>query len=149
MPTADEITAYIHQNIPVTQAMAIRILEFAEGAVRAFAPLHENINHRETIFGGSLATLGIVTGWALTWATLKSWDLPARVVIQDSRTQFIKPAAGDVESSTMSIEPAEWELLRTSIDRHGKGRLKVDTDIMCGTRRVAVHSGIYVALPPD
>ena len=63
----DEITRYLHDHIPITRSLGARV-EHADGqSVRLWAPLAQNLNHRDTAFGGSLSSLAILSGWVLLY----------------------------------------------------------------------------------
>lgn len=149
LPTLDEINAFLHERIPVTKAMSIEIRDISTGSISATAPLKTNTNHHDTFFGGSLSTLGIVSGWSLVWSAVKDWSLRKRIVIQDSQTRFIRPADSDAMASTMPIRSEEWQRFRHAAHNAGKSSLEVDTEIFCEGRRIAVHSGLYVVLAPE
>ena len=56
---ARELEAYLHDRIPLSRAMAIAVVEAGPERVRLAAPLAPNINHRDTVFGGSAASLAM------------------------------------------------------------------------------------------
>lgn len=56
---------YLHEHIPITRAMGLKVTAYDGDSVRLWAPLEPNLNHRNTAFGGSLSTLGILAGWSL------------------------------------------------------------------------------------
>ncbi|MEK6246860.1 MAG: thioesterase domain-containing protein, partial [Planctomycetales bacterium] len=103
MFSAAELTSYVHKQIPITKAMGIEVTAYCGKAVHAAAPLQQNINHQESAFGGSIATLGIVTGFVIVMASLRAHDKVANVVIQHSETEFSKPALGNMESETRPL----------------------------------------------
>ena len=51
--TPSELQTYLHQHIPLSQAMQVTVMEASLQQVVLTAPLVPNINHRETVFGGS------------------------------------------------------------------------------------------------
>ena len=92
MTDADRLTAYLHEHIPLTAAMGVRVLEARPERVRLRAPLGPNLNHRATAFGGSLSGLGILAGWCVMHVRLRP-ELPeARLVI--ARSEANLPATG-------------------------------------------------------
>src|SRR5437773_915061 len=89
--TPDALTEYLHQHIPLTAALGARALRCDAHEIEISAPLKPNLNHRGTAFGGSLATLGIVSGWALLHLALRREHMTARLVIQRSECEFAEP----------------------------------------------------------
>ena len=63
---AEALTRYLHENIPLSQFMQIRVLPSAPGSLWLSAPQAPNRNPHTTEFGGSLATLSIAAGWTGT-----------------------------------------------------------------------------------
>jgi thioesterase domain-containing protein len=143
----DDITRYAHQHIPITQHMGIKVLaiDIDNLAISVVAPYAPNINHRETLFGGSISTLGILSGWSLLWAVLQDNTIPNRLVIQSSNTQFIKPADADIVAQC-SMEPSNWSEFRSMLQRRGKARISLNAEITCKDIVVATHTGQYVAI---
>jgi len=80
----EEVTAYLHQHIPVTRAMQFSVLPLSEGALKLSAKLTPNLNHQETAFGGSIASLGILAGWTLIHLRLRADLQKYKIVIQKS-----------------------------------------------------------------
>ncbi|WP_347240059.1 MULTISPECIES: YiiD C-terminal domain-containing protein [Cyanophyceae] len=92
---------------PLTKHMGITVLAVDDVQISLLAPYAPNINHRETIFGGSISSLGILAGWALLWAKLQVEETPNRLVIQSSSTNFMKPAT-DAIVACCQCDRASW-----------------------------------------
>jgi thioesterase domain-containing protein len=65
MGNTSEIERYLHEHIPLSQHMQVRVVSCDAHGVKLTAPLLPNINHRHTMFGGSASALAILAGW--TW----------------------------------------------------------------------------------
>ncbi len=96
----EALTEYLHRHIPLTAAMQLRVLHSGDGHIELLAPLSPNRNHRDTAFGGSLATLGIVTGWTLLQQGLLREGVEARVVVQKSECEFLEPVVAEFVSES-------------------------------------------------
>ena len=59
--TNESLEAYIHRQIPITAAMGVQVIEATADRVELSTPLAPNINHRETVFGGSAAAVATLT----------------------------------------------------------------------------------------
>ncbi len=77
-----ELEKYLHEQIPMSEAMQVSVVEVKSEAVVLSAPLAPNINHRETVFGGSASAVAIVAAWSLLHIRLKSSGISSRLVIQ-------------------------------------------------------------------
>jgi thioesterase domain-containing protein len=143
--TPDVITQYAHEHIPMTKHMGMTVLAIDDVQISVLAPYAPNINHRETVFGGSISSLGILAGWALLWAKLQAEATPNRLVIQSSSTDFIKPAR-DAIVAYCQCDRAHWQPFYTTLQRHGKARITLNAETSCGELIVATHTGQYVAI---
>jgi thioesterase domain-containing protein len=77
-----ELEQYLHKHIPLSKAMGVVVVSAnAETAVLQ-ASLAPNINHRETVFGGSASALAILAVWSLLHTRLRGSGIEARLVIQ-------------------------------------------------------------------
>jgi thioesterase domain-containing protein len=61
--TPIELERYLHEHIPLSHAMRVGVVTVDAGTVVLRAPLEPNINHRETVFGGSASALAILAAW--------------------------------------------------------------------------------------
>ena len=65
----DQATAlqeYLHGRIPISAAMGVRVLAASPESVVLSAPIEPNVNHRETVFGGSAAAVATLAAWTVT-----------------------------------------------------------------------------------
>lgn len=142
----EEITAYLHAHIPLTAHMGIRVSAYDTESVRLYAPLAPNLNHRNTAFGGSLSTLGILSGWTLLHLRLEDAGMPSRLVIQKSEMDFQRPAKGDFEAVCAQTDRAEWERFTSMIAKKEKSRIALISKIASQGELVAVNRGIFVSI---
>ena len=75
--------------------MQVSVLEATPDATLLAAPLAPNINHRETVFGGSAAALATLAAWTLLHARLAAAGLPSRLVIQRNTMDYDAPIPTD------------------------------------------------------
>ncbi len=143
----NEINTYIHQHIPMTAAIGARVDSFDGQRVAVSAPLEPNLNHRNTAFGGSLAALGIVSGWVLLFLKLKESGIANRLVISKSSFDFLEPVDGAFSAICQLPVTEEWgEFLRT-LKRRGRSRINLHSEIIGpGGGTAGRHEGVYVAV---
>jgi len=55
----------LHAEIPLSQAMQVRVLRFDRNGLVLGAALAPNLNHKKTAFGGSLNSLATLACWGL------------------------------------------------------------------------------------
>lgn len=144
MITPEAINLYLTEHIPISQALGAKVTSFDGESIRITAPLQLNLNHRNTAFGGSLATLGILAGWSIVNFNLRDSGLACRVVIQKSEMDFLLPVDADFEA--VARKPETWEQFVKILRRRGKARLELASEILLRDKVVAKHNGIYVAV---
>jgi len=123
--------------------IAITVLD-ADG-LRARLPLAPNLNHAETAFGGSIATAGIVACWALAYALTREAGLSAKVIVQHSTVEFLRPIVADSEIVCPRPHPDAWSSLTAAFARRGTGRIDLRAQVLCAGQIAAEYMGIYVA----
>ena len=141
----EAFTEYLHRHIPLTAAMQLRVLHSGNGRIELAAPLAPNRSHRDTAFGGSLATLGIVTGWSLLQQGLRQEGVEARIVVQKSECEFLEPVADEFFSES-HLPAAEWARFLATLRKRGRARITVHSILRSAGHEVVRHSGTFVAL---
>src|ERR1700722_283011 len=145
-PSEMRVERYLHQYIPLSAAMGVQVRTATVGHVKLAAPLAPNVNHTDTVFGGSAAALATLSAWTLLHLRLEEAQLNARLVIQRSRMEYEKPIPGDFEAVCDFGDDAAWDRFRTTLSRHGRARLTLSSHLVHRTNRVASFEGDFVAL---
>ena len=140
----EDIEAFLHGKIPVTKAMEIRVESYGDDRLVITAPLAANHNHLGTAFGGSLAAIATLAGYALLW--LELGDKDAHIVIRSSKVSYDRPVRGEIRA--ICVRPAESTLtrFRKNYERSGKGRIKLGVTIAEEDNVCVDFEGIYVAI---
>jgi len=142
----DGVTAYLHDHIPLTAHMGVSVVAYDEQSVRVSAPLEPNLNHRNTAFGGSLSTLGILAGWTLLHLRLQEAGIANRLVIQKSAMDFKRPAMDTLEAVCAQTDLVEWNRFKQMIVEKEKSRITLVSEIYSDGELVAVNEGVFVSL---
>ncbi len=132
---------FLHAQIPLTQAMQVRVESFDDRQLILSAPLDANHNHLGTAFGGSLAALAMLTGYALLW--LELGDRSAHIVISESTLQFLRPVRGELHATCH--RPDDLDAFRETFASKGKARLKLEVAIEAKGETAVAFTGLYVA----
>ena len=143
MTPAAELERTLHEEIPLSRAMGVRVAAYRDSSLQLAAPLAPNINHKCTAFGGSLYSLAVLCGWSLIQIKLREAGLHKHIVIQASDIRYLLPVADDMTAECHLDETAFARFLRT-LEKHGKGRLALDVVIMQDGRPAVEFSGRYV-----
>jgi thioesterase domain-containing protein len=151
MPPADDraarLEAYLREQIPLAAAMDMRVLHADESRVVLRAPLGPNINHRQTFFGGSAASLATLAAWALAHERVRAAaGLDAHIVIQRSSMEYLEPAVAEVDAECRAPPDEEWLRLLRAVRRRGKGRISLGVTLRAQGSVVGSFEGDFVAL---
>jgi thioesterase domain-containing protein len=143
MTAADDLARYVAANLPLASAMRVAIEEAGDASVRLRVPLGPNLNHERTAFGGSLAAAGMLAGWGLLWLRARHLTPQPRLVIAESQMRFIRPIAEDFHAVCEWPRPDSWDQARAALNRTGRARVELRTELTTGTRTAAVHDGSF------
>lgn len=138
-----ELENYLHHQIPASKLLGVMVKHCSQTRVELAAPIEPNINHKNTAFGGSLSVLAILAGWSLVYMRLDG--RPNEIVIQESSMSYVKAADGDFSAVSTFAPEAGWSRFDRAFARKGRGRIKVESQIICGGEQVATFTGMYVA----
>ena len=124
-----ELERYLHDHIPLSRAMAVQVVSIADDRVTLAAPLAPNINHRDTVFGGSASAVAILSAWSLLHLRLTAADRPSRVVIQRNTMEYLVPIDGDFTVTAAMPAGTAWPTLLRMLDRRGLGRITIGAQL--------------------
>lgn len=143
---AEYLQNYLHKHIPLSAAMAVTVESIEADAVTLAAPLAPNINHRDTVFGGSASALAMLAAWSLLMKRLQSEGTDARLVIQRNSMDFKKPIIGTFTAHAVLEKPEQWAGFTQMLARKGRARIAVPVVLECEGELVGRFAGEFVAL---
>lgn len=146
MRTAQEVERHLHEQIPLSAAMGVRVLEATGSRVALLAPLAPNVNHVETVFGGSAVAVATLCAWTLLTLRLDEAGLPARVVIQRCAMEYERPITADFEAMCVFQDETTWARFRATLQRHGRARARLSVQLLLALSQMASFEGDFVAL---
>jgi thioesterase domain-containing protein len=137
------LEALLREEIPLTQAMGMRVEGYDGRCLRLAAPLAPNTNHKRTAFGGSLYSLAVLCGWGLIHLRLAEAGLQKHIVIQESGIRYLRPVDGDMLAASCMDEAALDRFLRT-LRKHDRARIDLDVTVGHNGHPAVEFSGRYV-----
>lgn len=137
-----ELEMTLHQEIPLTKAMSLRVREASPDLVRLYLPIEPNINHKKTAFGGSLYSGAVLAGWGLLWCTLQEFEIKAQIVIAGSDMEYLAPVSTHFEAICVADEEAIDKAIKV-LRRHGKAKVGLESVISCQDEACASFFGTY------
>jgi thioesterase domain-containing protein len=137
----------LHHDIPLTGDMGLRVRAWDNHCLRLHVPLAPNVNHKSTMFGGSLYCAAVLAGWGWLHLRLGEAGLSGgHIVIQQGQIDYPLPVAGDAMAVCENIDEALWQRFLKTYRRHGRARLQLQTQVLDGERCAVTFSGQYVVV---
>lgn len=143
MSYQQEISDYLNQHVPLFRAMEGRLARCDNTGVSIVAPLAPNINDKDIAFGGSMAALAALTGWALTRIALNERGENPEIVITDSTLKFLRPVRGEIITEGKQPDAAKIDHFINSYHQRGKARWTVEVTIHADGELAMTFSGQY------
>ena len=137
---------YLHEHIPLSLAMQVSVGALSGGGVTLCAPLAPNINHRDTVFGGSASALAILAAWSLVHLRLQAAGAAGRLVIQRNHMEYSAPILGTFGARSFLAEPDRWDLFLRSLQCKGIARIRVGATLLFDEQEAGRFEGEFVAL---
>ncbi|MGB0997034.1 MAG: YiiD C-terminal domain-containing protein [Pseudomonadales bacterium] len=130
-----------HEQIPLSKAMDMQIVSFADNVLTCRASLGPNVNVHGTAFAGSLYAVQALTGWGMVHLQLQLNELDASIVIANGCIDYATPVAEDiVVQCSFGEHEAEMEKLKTT----GKARFQLACNVLLDNGSSAGgFSGLY------
>ena len=104
--------------------MGVSVVEASSSQVVLSAPLAPNINHRDTVFGGSASAVAILAAWSMLHLRLSAEGLGSRLVIQRNTMDYLAPIDGTFTAVALAPAPETWQLFTRMLRRKGLGRIE-------------------------
>ena len=144
---AAALEASLHERIPLSRAMGVRVLQAASDRVVLAAPLAPNVNHSGTVFGGSASAVAVLAAWSQVEVCLKASAQTGRIVIRHSAMDFERPIVADFTATASPPSAADWSRLLAALQRGRMGRIAVRAVLDCAGERVGELAGEFAVIP--
>ena len=99
------------------------MVEVSPHQVVLSAPLAPNINHRDTVFGGSASAVAILAAWSMLHVRLSAAGLGSRLVIQRNTMDYLAPIDGSFTAVAQAPTAQVWQPFTRMLQRKGLGRI--------------------------
>lgn len=139
-----EAERFLHEQIPLSKAMEVRVESFDGSRLVMTAPLAPNHNHLGTAFGGSLSALATLTGYCLLWILLENRN--AHIVIRRSSIQYAHPVRGTLRAVCESPGETALSDFKAHFEKKGKARISLPVRIEAEERTCVKFEGEFVAI---
>jgi len=110
------------------------------------APLAANVNDKGNAFGGSLASVLTLSGWALVSLRLRLAGHDAEVYVADSNLRYLAPVYEDLHAHAEAAEATGWDAFLNTFRQRRKARISIiATQPGADGKPAAEFSGRFVA----
>ena len=120
--TTDQLSALLQREIPLTEAMAIEVIEASASCVHLRAPLAPNRNLHGTAFAGSLYTLATLAGWSLVTLLTEELGLSGAVVLRHADVRYLSPVPDVINARAERPDMASCAAFGQQFHQRGKAR---------------------------
>lgn len=141
----NSLLQFLNNEIPLTKSLGLEIVSIDEKGARIRAPLGPNHNHLGGAFGGSLATMMILSGYIWLYDALLKNNHHAHVILFKEESEYLLPVKTDIEVLALTPSAAEWKKFEEIYLRKGTGRLVLHSEIRLPEGIAARFRGEFVA----
>lgn len=144
IPVEKNLEKYLLEQIPISSAMGILVNLATSERVVLSASFLKNINHKKTVFGGSLHAVATLACWSLLHVNLENQDV--QIVISHSEISYLYPVATDFKAECCLPDALTWERFMKILLRKGKSRIQLTAKIFQEDALCVNYSGTFVAI---
>ncbi len=116
-------------DIPLTRALQLRLAAWDGQSLAIGAPLAPNINDKGCAFGGSLASVMTLAGWAFVKLSTQLRRLDCDIYVQDSTIRYLAPVWGDFTATARPDPDERLEDFLAALAARGKARLTLRCEV--------------------
>lgn len=144
--TPPDLENYLHKHIPLSAAMRVCVVDVSPEQVVLGAPLAPNINHQDTVFGGSASAVAILAAWSMLHTKLTAAGISARLVVQRNSMSYEQPMAGDFTARASAPSSEAWDRFVRIFKRKGRARIAMSSTLWYEGREAGRLEAEFVAL---
>jgi thioesterase domain-containing protein len=134
---------FLHEQIPITRAMGLRVVANDEAGFAVEAPVALNSNHLKTAFGGSINAVATLAAYGFLWMELN--EAAAHVVVAESSIKFLRPVRETIRAVCARPDPNTLAAFRARFAEKGKAQIALRVDVTEGGETAADFEGRFVA----
>jgi thioesterase domain-containing protein len=146
---ATELETIFKNEIPISNALGIRVLSLTESQAILEMPLGPNVNHKGTLLGGSLYSACAFACYGIFLACLRGQKIETNdIVISKGEIQYKAPVNHDCRITAGFASTNERDVFFETLRLKNKSRLKMTAQIHVNQILCAEFTGQFVAILP-
>lgn len=130
-------------GIPLTEAMNLAPLRFADETLTVAAELAPNVNVHGTAFAGSLYAVAALAGWGLIQLALRRAGIDGSIVIAEGRIRYLLPVRARIVATCSMPAGVLAAGLSGLAGPAGKARFPLHAQIEAGNDVGVRFEGVY------
>ena len=134
---------FLHEQIPITRAMGVRVVANDENGFVIEAPVALNSNHLRTAFGGSINAVSTLAAYGFLWLELN--EAAAHVVVAESSIRFLRPVRETIRAICLRPAAEELAAFRSQFMAKRKARIALRVNVIEAGDTAAEFEGVFVA----
>ncbi len=146
------VEEFLHQRIPLSKAINCQVIDCNNKSITLYAPKFANTVEGDTLYGGSILSLGLMAAWALLHISLHRLDYEplARLQRADWKTQPEYNELGTSITAKCSLpSDKEWQQFLRMLSRRAKSKLTLESRIVNDETILATLSCEYQTIDLD
>ncbi len=143
---AGQLQQTIRASIPLSEAMQFSIIELNPRNILVQAPLEPNVNIHGTGFAGSIYSLAVLTGWALSTHIMALKQMQGDLVVAKAEIIYRAPLTDSIQCRTQ-VSEEDCAAFQLSFESNGTAKLALKVEI--GASGNAVLRATYAAVAGD
>jgi thioesterase domain-containing protein len=133
---------FLHEQIPITRAMGLRVAANNENGFVVEAPVALNSNHLRTAFGGSINAVATLAAYGFLWVELN--DAAAHVVVAESSIRFLRPVRETIRATCLRPAAGDLETFAVQFREKRKARIALRVNVTEAGDIAAEFEGQFV-----
>lgn len=143
---AKQLEELLKKDIPISQAIGFKNLRVGSEKVQFDLPLKPNVNHKGTLFGGSLYSACALGSYALFLSQLRSASLHTNnIVISEGSMKYLSPVGTDCRVEATWVSAAEKKQFFKTLQIKKKARIQIEAKVLMVDQICAAFQGTFVA----
>src|SRR3954470_7455686 len=124
----EEAEKFLHEQIPITRAMGLRVIAHDETGFTVEAPDALNSNHLRTAFGGSINAVATLAAYGFLWVELN--EAAAHVVVAESSIRFLRPVRETIRAICLRPDAEKLNRFRNDFAKKRKARITLRVNVI-------------------
>lgn len=145
MNTLKTLEKTLHQEVPLTQQMGVKVQSHNGHELILHADFEPNVNIHGTAFGGSLYSICAVTCWGMLHLKFEEAGLNAHCVLGQAKISYMLPVRGDIQARCRLPQDGSFELFMARLEQGERARIELTAEILIEDGLAVCYAGNYLA----